>query len=319
MLRAILLYLSRAAWAKNLVTGWGISRRAAGRFIAGDTLDEAVKAVQALNAKGLLATLDHLGENVTTPDEARRAADDYLEIMDRVCASGIRSNASLKLSQLGLSLDYALCLNNLRRILRAAGECGIFVRIDMEDSATVDRTLKIYRTLVAEGLHNAGLVIQAYLFRSQVDVQALLSKPARIRLCKGAYMEPPEVAFPHKSDLDLNFDTLAAMMIDAALAYGSQASSPDGKVPPLTAIASHDEKRISFARRYAEQAGLPKTAMEFQFLHGIRSDLQASLVQAGYPVRVYVPYGTHWYPYFMRRLAERPANVWFFLSNYFRG
>ena len=319
MLRALFLYLSRATWAKDLIMRWSFSRRAAARFIAGEGLDDAIRAVAELNRQGLNATLDHLGEHVTTPDEARRAAEDYLVILDRICASGVRSNASLKLTQLGLGLDDGLCLDNLRRILRKAAKCGVFIRVDMEDASTVDRTLEFYRTLRAEGLKNTGLVIQAYLFRCQADVEALLVAPTRIRLCKGAYREAAHVAFPRKADVDLNFDTLAAMMIDSALAHGAPPASPDGKMPALPAIASHDEKRISFARRYAAQVGLPKTALEFQMLHGIRTDLQLALVREGYPVRVYVPYGTHWYPYFMRRLAERPANVWFFLSNYLRG
>ena len=318
MLRAFFLFLSRATWAKNLIMRWGFSRRAAARFIAGEQLDDAIRVVAELNRQGLFATLDHLGEHVTTPDEARRAADDYLVILDRICASGIQSNASLKLTQLGLGLDDALCLDNLRRILRKASECGVFVRVDMEDATTVDRTLEIYRVLRSEGLKNTGLVIQAYLFRSQADVRTLMAAPTRIRLCKGAYREPAHIAFPRKSDVDLNFDTLAAMMMDAALAHGSPPASTDGKIPALPAIASHDEKRINFARRYAEQIGLPKTALEFQMLYGIRTDFQLALAQAGHTVRVYVPYGTHWYPYYMRRLAERPANVWFFLSNYLR-
>ncbi len=319
MLRAIFLYLSQATWAKDLIMRWGFSRRAATRFIAGERLEEALRAVSELNRRGLFATLDHLGEHVTTPDEARRAAEDYLEIIDRICASGVRSNASLKLTQLGLGLDDELCLDNLRRILRKAAACGVFVRVDMEDSSTVDRTLDFYRTLRDEGLHNTGLVIQAYLFRSQADVQSLLAAPTRIRLCKGAYREPAHIAFPRKADVDLNFDTLTAMLVDAALAHGAPPAAADGRIPALPAIASHDEKRINFAQRYAEQVGLPKPALEFQMLHGIRTDLQLALTRAGYPVRVYVPYGTHWYPYFMRRLAERPANVWFFLSNYLRG
>jgi proline dehydrogenase len=315
----LFLSLSRATWAKDLIMRWGFSRRAAARFIAGEGLDDAIRAVAELNRQGLYATLDHLGEHVTTPEEARRAADDYLVILDRICASGVRSNASLKLTQLGLGLDDGLCLDNLRRILRKAAKCGVFIRVDMEDASTVDRTLEFYRTLRAEGLKNTGLVIQAYLFRSQADVEALLAAPTRIRLCKGAYREAAHIAFPRKADVDLNFDTLAAMMIDSALAHGAPPASADGKMPALPAIASHDEKRISFARRYAEQVGLPKAALEFQMLHGIRTDLQLALARDGYPVRVYVPYGTHWYPYFMRRLAERPANVWFFLSNYLRG
>jgi proline dehydrogenase len=318
MLRAILLYLSKAAWARQMVTRWKFARRAASRFVAGETLDEAIRAVHALNQRGMLATLDHLGENVTTPDEARSAANDYLVIMDQICASGVRSNASLKLSQLGLSLDFDLCLDNMRRILAKASECGLFVRIDMEDSSTVDRTFQLYRTLIGEGLKNTGLVIQAYLFRSEKDVQSLLKEGARFRLCKGAYKEPPDVAYPRKRDVDASYDRLAALMIEAAHAAGDLPTSDDGRTPPLTAMATHDPRRIEFAKQRAEAVGLPMRALEFQMLYGIRGDLQSALVAEGYPVRVYVPYGTYWYPYYVRRLAERPANVWFFVSNFFR-
>ena len=318
MLRALLLSLSKAPWARRMVTQWKFARRAAARFVAGDTLEEAIRAVQALNQQGRTATLDHLGENVTNPDEARSAASDYLVIMDQICAAGVRSNASLKLSQLGLLLDYDLCLDNMRRILAKASECGLFVRIDMEDATTVDRTLKLYRTLVADGMRNTGLVIQSYLFRSQDDVRTLLAEGARFRLCKGAYKEPPDVAYPQKRDVDTNFDRLAAMMIDAAHAAGDLPSSPDGRTPPVTAIATHDPRRVEFARQHAAKVGLPKQALEFQMLYGIRTDLQERLASEGYPVRIYVPYGSSWYPYFVRRLAERPANVWFFVSNFFR-
>ena len=318
MLRAILLYLSKAPWARRIVTRWQFARRAAARFVAGDTLEEAIQAIRILNERGLHATLDHLGEQVTNPEEARRAADDYLVIMEQICQAGVKSNASLKLTQIGLALDYDLCLDNMRRILRQAAVCGVFVRIDMEDSAAADRTLRLYRTLQAEGLHNTGVVIQSYLYRSQEDVRSLLAQGTRIRLCKGAYKEPPEVAFPKKADVDGNYDRLAAMMIDAALAAGSQPASDDGRVPPICAVATHDIRRIRSAQKHAAEAGLPKRALEFQMLHGIRTDLQASLAAEGYPVRVYVPYGTEWYPYFVRRLAERPANLWFFLSNFFR-
>jgi len=318
MLRAILLYLSKAPWARRLVTGWKFARRAASRFVAGDRLEEAIAAIQRLNQKGLYATLDHLGENVTKPEEARRAADDYLTLMGRICEAGVKSNASLKLSQLGLALDYDLCLDNIRRIVRKAAECGLFIRIDMEDSSTVDRTIQLYRTLRSEGLQNVGLVIQAYLYRSEKDVRDLLAEGARFRLCKGAYKEPAEVAFPRKSDVDANYDKLASMMIDAALAAGSLPASDDGLMPPVTGIATHDERRVRFAQEHAKKVGLPKRALEFQMLYGIRSDLQTSLAAEGYPVRIYVPYGTEWYPYFARRLAERPANVWFFISNFFR-
>lgn len=318
MLRAILLYLSKAPWARRLVTGWKFARRAASRFVAGDRLEEAIAAIQRLNQKGLYATLDHLGENVTKPEEARRAADDYITLMGRICEAGVKSNASLKLTQLGLALDYDLCLDNIRRIVRKAAECGLFIRIDMEDSSTVDRTIRLYRTLRSEGLQNVGLVIQAYLYRSEKDVRDLLAEGARFRLCKGAYKEPAEVAFPRKSDVDANYDKLASMMIDAALAAGSLPASDDGLMPPVTGIATHDERRVRFAQEHAKKVGLPKRALEFQMLYGIRSDLQTSLAAEGYPVRIYVPYGTEWYPYFVRRLAERPANVWFFISNFFR-
>lgn len=318
MFRSVLLYLAKARWARRIITGWKLSRLVASRFIAGDTLDDAVRAVRALNAAGLNATLDHLGEAVTTEAEARSAADDYLVLIDKICETGLRSNASLKLSQLGLNLSRDLCLENIRRIVRKAAACGLFVRIDMEDTSTVDWTLEIWRALQRDGLSNVGLVFQSYLYRTESDIRAVLSEGCRIRMCKGAYKEPPNLAYPKKSDVDASYDRLARIMIDAARAAGSVPASPDGRIPPVTALATHDEARIAAGRAYAEQAGLPKPALEFQMLNGIRSDLQRSLAQAGYPVRVYVPYGTEWYPYFMRRLAERPANVWFFVSNFFR-
>lgn len=318
MFRSILLYLAKARWARRIITGWKLSRLVASRFIAGDTLDDAVRAVRALNAAGLNATLDHLGEAVTTEAEARGAADDYLVLIDKICETGLRSNASLKLSQLGLNLSRDLCLDNLRRIVRKAAECGLFIRIDMEDTSTVDWTLEIWRALQREGLSNVGLVFQSYLYRTEKDIRAVLSEGCRIRMCKGAYKEPADLAYPKKSDVDVSYDRLACIMIDAARAAGSVPVSADGRIPPVTALATHDESRISAARACAEQAGLPKQALEFQMLNGIRADLQRNLAQAGYPVRVYVPYGTEWYPYFMRRLAERPANVWFFVSNFFR-
>ncbi len=319
MLRALILYLSGAGWARHAVTRWRFARRTAARFVAGESLDDAIGAVRALEGHGLTASLDHLGEHVTNEAEAHTAAEDYLKILDRICASGVRSNASLKLTQLGLGLDIDLCIANLSRVVRKATECGIFIRIDMEESSTVDRTLAAYRALRAQGLTNVGLVIQAYLYRSQEDVRALLGEGARIRLCKGAYQEPPQIAFPRKADVDKNYDLLASMMIEAAARRGGESSSADGRAPAHVAIATHDPRRIAFARGLAQQADLPKRGMEFQMLYGIRSDLQRSLAAEGYPVRVYIPYGTEWYPYVLRRLAERPANAWFFVSNFFRG
>lgn len=319
MLRAFLLYLSNADWVRNIITRWRVARKMASRFVAGDTLDDALIAIRKLNEKGLLTTLDCLGENVTASEDAVKAKDTYLEMLERLHEAGVKSNCSMKLSQLGLELDFGLCLANMRSIASRAAEYGTLVRIDMEDSNTIERTLQIYNTLKDEGLTNIGLVIQSYLYRSEEDVRNLLEQGTRIRLCKGAYNEPAEVAFPKKSDVDANFDRLAALMIDAAQSQGSESASADGKFPPITALGTHDEKRTIFACKHAQKTGFPKEALEFQMLYGIRSDLQDALHASGYPVRVYVPFGTEWYPYFMRRLAERPANLWFFITALFRG
>ncbi|NIS83250.1 MAG: proline dehydrogenase [Anaerolineales bacterium] len=318
MFRAALLYLSSASWARRLVTGWGFARRAASRFIAGDTLAKALEVIQRLNNNGLFTTLDHLGENVTKPEEAVRATDEYIEVLEQIDDTGVKSNISLKLTQLGMGLDFELCLENMQCIAARAAEFGIMVRIDMEDSSTVDRTIDIFRQLRQAGSTNVGLVFQSYLYRTEKDLQAVLNEGASVRLCKGAYKEPPDVAFPRKADVDANFDKLTALLIDVAMATGSIPASPDGKVPPVTAIATHDEKRIAFAKSYAADTGFSMNALEFQMLNGIRSDLQTQLASEGYPVRVYVPFGTEWYPYYVRRLAEHPANVYFFLSNLLR-
>jgi len=275
--------------------------------------------VKTLEARGMNATLDHLGEHVSTADEARAAADDYLVILDRICDAGVRSNASLKLSQLGLEVDTQVCRDNLRRIVRKSAECGVFIRVDMEDSSTIDRTLAVYRDLAGEGLTNVGLVLQAYLYRTEADLTALLAEGTRVRLCKGAYNEPADRAFPRKADVDRNYDHLTGLMLAAAQRRGADAASDDGRTPPPTAIATHDPRRIAFARQEAERLGLSRRALEFQMLYGIRSDLQQALADEGYPVRIYVPYGTQWYPYYVRRLAERPANLWWFLTNLVRG
>jgi proline dehydrogenase len=318
LLRALFLYFSKASWARRIVAGWGIARRAASRFVAGDTLDDAIAAVRTLNQQGLLATLDHLGENVNGAGEALRASDDYLALLTRLSEEGVRANASLKLTQLGLQIDRGLCLSNMQCVARQAAAQGTFVRIDMEDSSSVDRTLEIQAVLQTEGFTQIGLVIQSYLYRSPQDLAILLDAGVCIRLVKGAYNEPADIAFPRKSDVDAAFDRLAAMLIDAAKVSGARPGSSDGKIPPMAAIATHDEARIEFAKSYAQKVGLPQAALEFQMLYGIRSELQIQLSKEGYPIRVYVPYGTEWYPYFMRRLAERPANLWFFLTNLLR-
>jgi proline dehydrogenase len=319
MLRSFLIYMSKAAWARRMVTGWSVAWRAASRFVAGEKMEDAIRVVKELNAKGIHATLDHLGENTTTPDEARKATQDILDVLEAIDQSGVSSNVSIKLSQIGLALDEQLCRENLRKILTYAGEHQNFIRIDMEDSPYTQKTLNIYNEMSDTfGCSNTGVVIQSYLYRSEADVKQIAGGGGRIRLCKGAYKEPAEIAFPKKSDVDANYDLLSKELIDGALANGSPEISSDGKFPPMPAIASHDPARLEHAKVYASQVKLPKPCLEFQMLYGIRRDLQEQLVAEGYPVRVYVPYGTEWYPYFTRRLAERPANLWFFISNFFR-
>ncbi len=320
MLRSFLISLSKAAWARKIVTGWSFAWKAASRFVAGEKLDDAIQAVKELNKKGIAATLDHLGEHTTNQHEADLAVQDVIDGIDCIDNSSVRSNVSIKLTQIGLAVDRNACIENLAKILKRAQEINLFVRLDMEDSPWVDATLDLYRIMRFErGFENLGMVIQAYLYRSEEDIRQLEQAGTRVRLCKGAYKEPAEVAFPKKSDVDKNYDLLAQMLIDSSLANGAPVANLDGKMPPIPGIASHDERRIAAAKVYAQKVGLPKNAIEFQMLYGIRRDLQEQLVREGYPVRVYVPYGTEWYPYFMRRLAERPANVWFFISNFFRG
>lgn len=319
MLRSFFIYLSKAGWARRIVMNWSVAQRMSSRFVAGENLDQAVEAIKALNEQGIHATLDHLGENVTTPEGAVRATEEVLEILERIAAEGIRSGVSVKLSQIGLVLDVDLCRENLFNILSRARKLGIYVRIDMEDSSLVERTLSCYfRALEEDFRGTVGIVIQSYLYRSDDDVRRILDQEGTIRLCKGAYKEPPSVAFPKKKEVDQNFDHLTTLLLDRSLEVGDPIS-PDGVFPPIPALATHDEDRIDFAVDYAKRIGLPQEQMEFQMLYGIRSELQLDLVEQGYPVRVYVPYGEEWYPYFTRRLAERPANLWFFISNYFRG
>lgn len=321
MFRSFLIYLSKAVWARKLLTGWGFACRAASRFYAGETVAEALQMVKALNNKGIYATLDHLGEHTGNLQEAERATQDLIDLLCEIENAGVQSNISLKLTQIGLAVDESACTENLAKILVYAKERGLFVRLDMEDAPWVDTTLKIYRRMRERGFDNVGVVIQAYLYRSAEDIWQLEEHEhgTRVRLCKGAYQEPAEIAFAKKRDSDENYDSLAGMLMDWAFVHGSPVATPDGKFPPIPAIASHDEKRIQHAKVYAAAIGLKKEAIEFQMLYGIRRDLQEQLAREGYPVRVYVPYGTEWYPYYMRRLAERPANVWFFISNFFKG
>ncbi len=320
MLRSFLIYLSKAAWAQRIMTRWKIAWIVASRFVAGEKVGDAIRAIRELNEKCINATLDHLGEHTSTVEEADKATQDILFILDEIDKAGVRANVSIKLTQIGMGLDEEICRQNLAMILDHAGKHGNFLRIDMEDTPYTDTTLSLYYSMLQRGysVSQVGLVVQSMLYRTEADVRKLLEYHTRLRLVKGAYKEPADKAYPKKADVDANFDLLTKLTIDAACKVEANKISNDGRVPPIPAIATHDEKRIAFARQYAEKVGLPKEALEFQMLYGIRRDLQEQLVKQGYPVRVYVPFGTHWYPYFMRRLAERPANLWFFASNFFR-
>ncbi len=318
MFRSFLIYLSKAAWAQNMVSSWGFAWRTASRFVAGTKIEDAIRAIRDLNSKGINVTLDHLGEHTSKPEEASEATQAILNTLDEIKNSGLCANVSIKLTQIGLGLDENLCGQNLERILARARENANFVRIDMEDTPYTDKTINLYCQMRKKGYENTGMVLQSYLYRTEADARKLLEDQTPIRLVKGAYQEPASKAFPKKADVDANYDLLTKIMMDATVAANSPKAGADGCSPPIPAIATHDENRIEFAKQYAGKVGLPKEAFEFQMLYGIRRDLQEQLVKDGYLVRVYVPFGTHWYPYFMRRLAERPANVWFFVSNFFR-
>lgn len=320
MLRSLLIYLSKAGWAQRIVTGWKFAWQTASRFVAGESIQDAIRAIRELNEKGIVATLDQLGEHTTTLEEATQSAEGILTILEEIDKAGVKSNVSIKLTQIGMGLDDLICRENLTRILNRAKDCKNFVRIDMEDTPYTNTTINILNGVLDDGFNTriVGLVVQSCLFRTEEDTRKLLERGVRFRLVKGAYKEPADKAYPKKADVDANYDLLSKILIDAALAAKAPKLSEDGRIPPLPAIATHDAKRIEFARQYAEKVGLPREALEFQMLYGIRRDLQEQLAAEGYPVRVYVPFGTHWYPYFMRRLAERPANIWFFISNFFR-
>lgn len=318
MLKLILTYLSQAAWARRIVQGWGFAKQTAARFVAGETLDEAVAVVKDLNSRGIFTTLDHLGENVTSREEAIQAANEIIKIIDRLVAEDVPSGISIKLSQIGLVLDPEICRQNLLKILSAAKDRNIFIRIDMEDSSLTQLTLELFDLARKSGYEAyIGIVIQSSLLRSQDDVKRLMVDSCRVRICKGAYKEPRSVAFRRKMSVDENYDRISELLLDQSLKVGSGVS-PDGGFPPIPAIATHDQARVDHALSYADKIGLGNRGLEFQMLHGIREDIQQDLINRGYPVRVYVPYGSEWYPYFVRRLAERPANLWFFLSNLIR-
>jgi proline dehydrogenase len=301
MLRSLFLALSASETFRKFVLGFPLSRRVSRRFVAGERLDEAVAAIRRLNQRALLATFDHLGENVRSAAEARAASEEYIHMLDAIEHERLQSNISLKLTHMGLALGADICLENLRRILTRARQAGIFVRIDMEGSAYTQRTLDAYDALRAEGFDGTGVVIQAYLYRSTDDVRRLAAQGAKIRICKGAYEEPAEIAYPQKRAVDENYRKLVALMWEPeAVAKGA-----------IAALATHDENIIQWAIDESARRGIRKDQFEFQMLYGIRRERQAQLARTGYRFRVYVPYGAQWYPYFMRRLAERPANVIF--------
>jgi proline dehydrogenase len=287
---------------QEMIVGVPISRRMARRFVAGETLADAIEAIRSSNAAGMIATLDFLGEHVTSQAEASANADEYIRALQAIQQAGVNSNISIKLTAMGLAVDDEFCYRNVRRIVEAAAQRNNFVRIDMEDSPVTDRTLAIYRRLRAE-FPNVGVVIQAYLYRSEEDVRSLMQEGmAHLRLCKGAYDEPPAVAFQAKAEVDQGMTRLIRLMLD------SQADFPE----TYPAIASHDHRIINWTKAYAYHHQISSDRFEFQMLYGIRRDLQQQLASQGYRMRVYIPYGTRWYPYFMRRLAERPANLLFF-------
>ncbi|HSN75758.1 MAG TPA: proline dehydrogenase family protein [Anaerolineae bacterium] len=287
---------------QELIVGVPVSRSMARRFVAGETLADAIEAIRATNAAGMSATLDFLGEHVSNQAEARANADEYIRALQAIQDAGVDSNISIKLTAMGLAMNDQFCYENVRRIVEAAAQRGNFVRIDMEDSPVTDRTLAIYRRLRAD-FANTGVVIQAYLYRSEEDVRGLMAQGmAHLRLCKGAYDEPPAVAFQDKAEVDQSMTRLIRLMLEG------QAQFP-GTYP---AIASHDHRIINWVKAYAHHHQIPAHRFEFQMLYGIRRDLQQQLAGQGYRMRVYIPYGTRWYPYYMRRLAERPANLFFF-------
>lgn len=308
-LRNILIYFSQAGWARNVVSNWSVSWRVASRFVSGTDREAAIATTRALNERGLLVTLDYLGESCTSEGEALQARAEILRLLEEIDQHKLQANVSLKPTQLGLKIDPQLAYENIHDLVQKARTVGNFIRIDMEDHPTTDATLNLYRRLRhTDGLDNVGVVIQSYLYRSEDDIERLIEDGARIRLCKGAYAEPPEVAYPQKIDVDANYLNLSRMLL-------SDKARSSGAYP---AFATHDPDMIDDIKLYVRANKIPLDAFEFQMLYGIRRDLQDALVREGYRVRIYVPYGTAWYPYFVRRLAERPANIWFFISNFLK-
>lgn len=303
MLRTLLLALAKNSSLRHWITSNHTTRRMAQRFVPGEDLVPAIDAARNCNRAGMAASLDHLGENVITRENAEQARTAYIATLDEIANQNIDSNVSLKLTHLGLDLGEEFCAGQLRIVTTRAAELRNFVRVDMEGSAYTDRTIRIVKELRAE-TDAVGTVIQAYLYRSEQDIRDLLSIGCRIRLVKGAYKEPSRIAFPRKKVVDANFVKLMKILLPSGIYH---------------AIATHDPKMIGETIRFATEQGVPKDKFEFQMLFGIRTDLQSRLALDGYRVRVYIPFGKDWFPYFMRRLAERPANLVFFVQNFLRG
>jgi len=302
-LRSLILAAADSPRLQRFVQRYGF-RLGAARFVAGETLDDAVPVLRRLNDSGLLTNTTLLGEGVRDEAETRSVVAVYRAVLDRVHAEALRTNVALKLTHLGLAIDEELALRNVAELVEHAAQCGNFVRIDMEESSHVDATLRIYRRLRAEGHENVGAVLQSYLFRSGDDLVDLLPLAPNLRIVKGAYLEPPEIAYPRKSDVDAAY----ARLVEASL--GGEG---------FTAVATHDETLIEHALSFARDRGIPKERFQFQMLYGVRPRLQLDLVRRGFDVLVATPYGPEWYRYLMRRLAERPANLLFFLRNALRG
>jgi proline dehydrogenase len=305
LLRSSFIALSKNKSLRRFSEHSSLGTRLSSRFVAGLEIEDALRVCEAVNRQGMSVTLDSLGESVTEEPAAHRAADVYHKLLDAIAQRKLNANVSVKLTQMGLELDHDLAGNIALDLTRHAASLKNFVRIDMEDSSLTQITLDIVRGIHAEpGLDRAiGVVIQAYLYRSQADIEQLVADGIRVRLCKGAYKEPPEVAFPRKADVDANYVKLSGMLLSSSIYHG---------------LATHDEKMIEAARQYARSQRIPPDRYEFQMLYGVRRDLQRELVREGYNVRVYIPFGREWYPYFMRRLAERPANVLFLAKNMLR-
>lgn len=304
MLRGALLYLSEQQQVFNFVRKNRLARGFANRFVAGETLDTAIKAVRALNARGITASLDILGESVHNESEARQTAKQYIDMLDRIASERVDANVSLKLTAMGLDLSDDLCVRLMDDVLSRARDHSTFVRIDMESSAYTQRTLDMFEhRLYPAFRENVGIVLQSYLYRTMADVEDAIRLRARVRLCKGAYKEPDTVAFPDKKDVDDSYIRAMRLLLTR------------GNYP---GIATHDEAIINEVKRFALEQGISPGRFEFQMLYGVRRDLQDQLVDEGYRMRVYVPFGTQWYPYLMRRLAERPANVAFLTGSVMR-